>query len=56
MMTNTKKTKVKTFNGVVNTVFSENKVPKEKRHYICNAICSGSILKVDKKNYSLPIL
>ena len=47
-----KKTKVKTFDGVINTVFSDNKIAKEKSHYICiAAICIDSILKVDKKNY-----
>ena len=28
-------TKVKTFNDVINTVFSDNKDPKESIHYIC---------------------
>ena len=28
------KAKVKTFNDVVNTVFSDNKIPKESIHYI----------------------
>ena len=46
------KTKVKTFSGVINTIFSDNKVPKERNHYICiAAICIDSILKVDKRNY-----
>ena len=46
------KTKVKKFHGVINTVFSGNKIPKERNHYICiAAICIDSILKVDKKNY-----
>ena len=46
------KTKVKTFNGVINTLFLDNKIPKERKHYICiAAICIDSILKVDKKNY-----
>ena len=30
-------TKVKTFNGVIDTAFSENKIPKEGNHYICIA-------------------
>ena len=43
------KPKVKTFNGVINTVFSDNNVIK-KIHYICiAAICIDSILKIDKK-------
>ena len=46
------KTKVKTFNGVINTLFSDNSIPKEGNHYICiAAICIDSILKVDKENY-----
>ena len=46
------KTKVKTFNGVINTPFLDNKIPKERKYYICiAAICIASILKVDKKNY-----
>ena len=31
------KAKVKTFNEVVNTVFSDNKISKESIHYICIA-------------------
>ena len=31
------KTKVKTFGETINTLFSDNKVPKEKSHYICIA-------------------
>ena len=46
------KTKLKSFNGVVNTVFSDNEVAKERNHYICiSVICIDSILKVDEKNY-----
>ena len=26
---------VKTFNSVINSIFSENKIPKESIHYIC---------------------
>ena len=34
------KTKVKTFNEVINTVFSDNEIPKERNHYTCiAAIC-----------------
>ena len=44
------KTKVNTFNGVINTLFSDNKIPKEENHYICiAAICIDSILNIDKK-------
>ena len=46
------KTKVKTFNDVVNTVFSDNKVLKESIHYICiAAINIDSIMKIDKKKF-----
>ena len=45
------KTKKKAFNGVINTIFSENKIPKESNHYICiAAICIDSIMKINKKN------
>ena len=45
------KTKVKTFNGLINTLFSGNKIPKEGNHYVCiAAICIDSILKVDKES------
>ena len=34
------KTKVKTFNEVIKTVFSDNEIPKERNHYTCiAAIC-----------------
>ena len=40
------KTKVKTFNSVINTVLSDNKIPKKGNHYICiAAICIDSILE-----------
>ena len=46
------KTKVKTFSGMINTLFSGKKIPKERNHYICvAAICIDSVLKVDNKNY-----
>ena len=32
---------------MINTLFSGNKIPKERNHYIC----IDSVLKVDKKNY-----
>ena len=44
------KNKVKTFNGVINTVFLDNKIPKERRHYICiAAIFIDFIMKINKK-------
>ena len=46
------KTKVKTFNSMINTMFSGYEIPKEKIHYVCiPAICIDSILRVDKKNF-----
>ena len=43
------KTKVKTFNSMINTLFSGNVIPKERNHYICiAAICINSVLRVDK--------
>ena len=45
------KTKVKTFYETINTLFSDNRVPKEKSHYICTAaICIDSVLKREGKN------
>ena len=35
---------------MINTLFSGNKIPKERNHYICiAAICSDSVLKIEKK-------
>ena len=46
------KTKVKTFNNSINTLFSGDEIPKERIHYVCiSAICIDSVLKRDKKNY-----
>ena len=46
------KTKVKAFDNVFNTFFSDDKVPKESIHYICIAATSiASVMKIDKKNY-----
>ena len=46
------KTKVKTFNNSVNTLFSGDEIPKERIHYVCiSAICIDSVLRRDKKNY-----
>ena len=46
------KTKVKTFNNTINTLFSGNEIPKERIHYGCiAAICIDSVLRLDKKNY-----
>ena len=46
------KTKVKTFNNLINTLFSGDEIPKERIHYVSiSAICIHSVLKRDKKNY-----
>ena len=46
------KTKVKTFNDMINTLFSGDEIPKERIHYICiAAICIDFVLRVDKGNY-----
>ena len=45
-------TKVKAFSSVINTLFTENEIPKEKVEYACIACISvNSVLRVDKKNY-----
>ena len=46
------KTKVKTFNNSINTLFSGDEIPKKRNHYVCiSAICIVSVLKTDKKTY-----
>ena len=46
------KTKVKTFSGIIKTLFSGDEIPKERLEYACIACVSvDSVLKVDKKNY-----
>ena len=41
------KTKVKTFNSMINTLFSGNEIPKERYHYVCiTAICIDSVLNI----------
>ena len=36
---------------MINTLFLEDEVPKERIHYVCiAAICIDSVLRVDKKN------
>ena len=51
------KTKVKEFNGVVNTNFWGNKVPNKGLHYTC-VVCTsiGSVMKIEKKNYPQVLL
>ena len=46
------KNKVKTFSSMINTLFSDNEIPKERNHYLCiPTLCNYSAVKVDKKNY-----
>ena len=46
------KTKVKTFNNMINTLFSGDEIPNERNHYVCiAAIFIDSVLRVDKKKY-----
>ena len=46
------KAKVKEFNGVVNTKFWDDKVPKESEHCTCIAnINIDSVMKIEKKNF-----
>ena len=46
------RTKVKTYNGVVNTIFWINRMPKERIPYTCMAVtCIGPFMKMNKKNY-----
>ena len=46
------KSEVKEFNGVVNTSFDVDKVPKEGVHYTCIAYISiDSVMKMEKMNY-----
>ena len=44
------KTKVKTFNNTINTLFPGDEISKEKIHYVCiSAICIDSVLMTEKK-------
>ena len=46
------KSKLKTYNDQVNTVFSDNEIPKEKTHYFwIAAIFIDSELKLNEENY-----
>ena len=46
------KAKMKEFNGVVNTNFWGDKIPKEGVHHSCIACISiNSVMKMEKKNY-----
>ena len=47
------KTKVKTFNNSINTLFSGDEIPKERIRYVCiSAIYIDSVLRRAKKNYA----
>ena len=49
-----KRTKVKTFDETIIHFFSDNRVPKERSHYICiAAICIDSVLKKKKEKIIL---
>ena len=38
---------------MINTLFTENNIPKERIKYVCIPVISvDNVLKVDKKNYS----
>ena len=46
------KTKVKSFSDIIKTLFSGDKIPKERVEYVCIAFISiDSELKIGKKNY-----
>ena len=46
------KTKVKTFNTMINTLFSGDEIPKERIQYTCiSCISIDSVLRFDKKSY-----
>ena len=46
------KAKIKEFNGVVNTNFLGDKIPKDGVYHICIACISiDSVMKIEKKNY-----
>ena len=44
--------KLKIFNGINRTTFTDNAIPVEKDHYICIPVIDiDSVLKIDKKAY-----
>ena len=47
------KAKVKTFDGIVNTIFWNEKLSKENANYTCIAAVSiDSVMRMDKKSHS----
>ena len=45
-------TQVKVFDGVNKTTFTNDKIPKERNHYVCiAAINIDSVMKIDRKVY-----
>ena len=52
MTLNYTKTRLKTYADKINTVFTDNEIPKETTHYSCiAAICVDCVLKLDGENY-----
>ena len=46
------KAKVREFNGVIKTNFSEDKIAKENMHYTCISCRTiDSVMRMEKKNY-----
>ena len=47
------KAKVKEFDGVIETNFLGNKIPKENKHYPCiTCVTIDSVMRIEKKNYA----
>ena len=47
------KAKVREFNGVINTNFLSDEVPKENKHYTCiGCITIVSVMRMEEKNYA----
>ena len=45
--------KVKGFDGVIETNFLGNKIPKENKHYACiTCVTIDSVMRIEKKNYA----
>ena len=43
---------MKAFSSMINTLFSDNEIPKEINHYICIvALYIDSVLRIEKKNH-----
>ena len=47
------KAKVKEFDGVIETNFLGNKIPKENKHYACiTCVTIDFVMRIEKKNYA----